>query len=143
VQRWDREVGSGSCTWDQAAVLPHTVAAPGLARRYLRSIADGWPPQLFDAVVLLTSELVTNAVVHGQGPVHLLVHNDGDLVRVEVSDAAPGELSPTPAAPPDGQESGRGLLIVGAVAHRWGCQPRRTPPGKTVWFEMRHDTPRI
>ena len=131
---------AGAVNRPDPQVLPHTLAAPGLARRHLRSLAADWPPHLLDAALLLTSELVTNAVVHGLEPVHLQVEDDGDRLRVHVSDGAPCGLPPTPYAPTELHASGRGLLIVDAVAHQWGCHRRRTPPGKTVWFELRHDS---
>ena len=132
--------GSGVVNLAEPQTLPHTLAAPGLARRYLTSMAAVWPAELLDRVVLLTSELVTNAVVHGLGPVQLLLGDNGDRLRVEVSDGAPGLLPRTPRRPADVNESGRGLLIVDRLADRWGCRSRRTPPGKIVWFELRHSS---
>jgi anti-sigma regulatory factor (Ser/Thr protein kinase) len=117
--------------------LPDSPAAPGLARRYLASKATAWPAELLDVVTLLTSELVTNAVVHGCGPVELRVSDDGDRIKVEVSDGNPDPLSRA-GGPPDANQGGRGLLIVDSLADRWGYRPRRTPPGKTVWFELQY-----
>ena len=118
--------------------LPHTLAAPGLARRYLAGRAAAWPAELQELVVLLASELVTNAVLHGRAPVELRLSHDGDHIKIEVSDGDPDPLPPSAVRPPDGQHSGRGLLIVDSLAHQWGYRPRRTPPGKIVWFELRH-----
>jgi anti-sigma regulatory factor (Ser/Thr protein kinase) len=117
--------------------LPHTPAAPALARRYLVSRAAAWPAGLLDIVVLLTSELVTNAVLHGLGPVQLMLIEDGNLVTVEVSDGEAGPLPMAPRRPADVDSHGRGLLVVDHLADRWGCRARRTAPGKTVWFELR------
>ena len=122
--------------------LPHTLAAPGLARRYLAARAATWPAELQELVVLLASELVTNAVLHGRGPVELRLSDDGDRIKIEVNDGDPDPLPPSAAIPPDGQHSGRGLLIVDSLADRWGSRPRRTPPGKIVWFELRHQSDR-
>ncbi len=88
-------------------------------------------------MVLLTSELVTNAVVHGLGPVQLMLIDDGLRLRVEVSDAETESLPLAPRWPGQMDASGRGLLIVDRLADRWGTRPRRTPPGKIVWFELR------
>ena len=118
--------------------LPHTAAAPGLARRYLASRAAAWPAGLLDLVELLASEVVTNAVLHGRGPVELLLNDDGTRLKVEVSDGEPGPLPWMPGRPPDGQERGRGLLIVDYLADRWGCRPHSSAPGKIVWFELRY-----
>jgi anti-sigma regulatory factor (Ser/Thr protein kinase) len=122
--------------------LPHTFAAPGLARRYLAARAAAWPAELQELVVLLASELVTNAVLHGRGPVELRLSHAGDRIKIEVSDGDPDPLPPSAGRPPDGQHSGRGLLIVDSLSDRWGNRPRRTPPGKIVWFELRHRSDR-
>lgn len=118
--------------------LPHTLAAPALARRHLVSALGSWPADLVDLAILLASELVTNAVVHGLGPVQLLVIEDGDRLRIEVSDGRPGSLPSTVDRSAAGDTSGRGLLIVDRLAERWGYRPRRRPPGKVVWAELRH-----
>ena len=118
--------------------LPHTVEAPRLARRYLAARAAAWPAGLLDLVVLLTSELVTNAVVHGRSPVALRLADDGDQITIEISDGDPHPLPTDAGRPPDTRQNGRGLLIVDNLADRWGCRLHRTPPGKTVWFELRY-----
>jgi two-component sensor histidine kinase len=85
-----------------------------------------------DAAALLTTELVTNAVLHGQGEVAVRVSNQADAVRIEVDDdsAAAPELRSfgTHAA------TGRGMLLVEALSRAWGCDPNGA--GKTVWFEL-------
>lgn len=93
------------------------------------------------AVALVVAELAANAVRHGRVPGHTfglrLVHDvAGALVRIEVADAAAARRPPAtaPRSAPDA-ESGRGLLLVAAVAVRWGCVPRQ-PVGKTVWAEV-------
>jgi anti-sigma regulatory factor (Ser/Thr protein kinase) len=116
--------------------LPHTLEAPRLARRYLAARAAVWPAGLLDLVGLLTSELVTNAVVHGRRPVELRLADDGDQITIEISDGDPHPLPGEAGRPPNTQQDGRGLLIVDNLADRWGCRLRRTPPGKTVWFQL-------
>ena len=123
-------------TVTEPQTLPHTQAAPALARRYLASMAAAWPADLLELVVLLASELVTNAVVHGLGPVQLMLIDDGLRLRVEVSDGEAESLPLAPRRPDPVASSGRGLLIVERFADRWGCRSRRTPPGKVVWFEL-------
>lgn len=120
--------------------LPHTLDAPGLARRYVTSRTAAWPAELVELTVLLTSELVTNAVVHGRGPIQLLLVEDGDRLRIEVTDAD-SRLPDGAGKPAEHDESGRGLLILDRLADRWGTHPRPTPPGKVVWFEVRHRLP--
>lgn len=103
------------------------------ARRFVTSAVGVAGADLVDAVVLVTSEVVTNAVVHASGDVSLVVRVTPGGVRVEVSDrsvvalrqGATGMLA----------ESGRGLSIVDALASRWGVEPL-PGGGKTVWFEI-------
>ena len=91
----------------------------------LSTIADG-------DVLLLTSELVGNAVRHASGPFTVIVRYDGAMVRVEVGDgsaALPREQHPGPDA-----TGGRGVQIVADVAADWGVV--ETVDGKRVWFEI-------
>ena len=85
-----------------------------------------------DSVKLLASELAANAVVHAGSPETVTVKYLGDVVRVEVDDRSPSV--PTLAQADDEDISGRGLLIVDALAESWGVDKR--PPGKRVWCEV-------
>ncbi|MFK4103756.1 ATP-binding protein [Streptomyces sp. NPDC019531] len=100
----------------------------------------GYPPasDTSCAVALVVAELAANAVRHGRVPGHdfglrLTFDRATGLVQVEVSDAASAKRLPAtpPSSAPEG-ESGRGLLLVDALAVRWGSTPRH-PLGKTVW----------
>ncbi|MFF3290978.1 ATP-binding protein [Streptomyces sp. NPDC003023] len=87
-------------------------------------------------VLLLVSELVTNACLHAGGPRELVLALDRPQgrLRVEVADADPRE--PTPRAQSDiSQPGGHGLIILERLAHTWGSEPRGT--GKVVWLEIR------
>ena len=89
-------------------------------------------PVCVDAIELMTSEVVTNALRHGGGRVSFGLACGPCVVRVEVAD----EERAVPVVT-DGsfeQEGGRGMLIVDALATDWGVQ--RTTTGKTVWFEV-------
>ncbi|ASQ99674.1 ATP-binding protein [Streptomyces sp. Mo3] len=88
---------------------------------------------------LLVAEIVTNALIHGRSAVDIRMRTYGDRLRVEVRDNEPHP--PIPAAildtaetSDDEAESGRGLLIVDAIASDWGSSPMGR--GKTTWFEM-------
>ena len=87
-----------------------------------------------DAVVLMLSELSTNAVLHASTPfdVTLTVAPDGESVHVAVSDNAGGY--PAPQEPDADAPHGRGLHIVRTLADAWGIEMQRDQPGKTVWF---------
>lgn len=93
-----------------------------------------------ETVTLITAELTANAVRHGHVPgrdFHLrLTETGGDTFRIEVTDTRSEKL-PAPGTPSPDAESGRGLLLVAALADDWGVTPRPTAPGKTVWAEFR------
>ena len=107
--------------------------APEQARRALEVTEAHLPPGLFDDVVLLVNELVTNSVKFaGRGPIGLKLISAPDAVRVEVRDAGPG-FAPGPIEPELTDTSGRGLFLVDALADRWGV----SLDGATcVWFEI-------
>jgi len=83
--------------------------------------------------VLLTSEVVTNALVHGVPPLTVTVVCGAGLVRVEVVDQSP-QMPVRLAGGPDATR-GRGLLVVEALSSRWGADPL-PEGGKAVWFEV-------
>ncbi|MEU1123036.1 ATP-binding protein [Streptomyces sp. NPDC005899] len=90
-----------------------------------------------DTVTVVVAELAANAVLHGRVPGRdfalVLTHDDGrGVIRVEVSDTHPAR--PARAAPGPAEDHGHGLVLVDALALRWGVQDR-VGPGKTVWAE--------
>ncbi|MGW1295870.1 ATP-binding protein [Streptomyces sp. NPDC002533] len=87
------------------------------------------PEALVKDVVLAVSELVTNAVVHGDGDICLRVSADGREVRVSVSDQNPDRAVLVEAEAD--HESGRGVLLVAAVAQAWGSS------GAETWCSFR------
>jgi len=128
-------------------LLMPTAAAPGIARRFVRELFGSWrqaskpvasteptpTPELVDRMTLVTSELVTNAVVHARTPIRLRVELHGGRLRLNVDDRSPRPARPAePAAGPDA-EAGRGLQLVGQLARAWGVRPRPGGLGKTVW----------
>lgn len=105
------------------------------ARQFVRAGLDpaGQPANpATDSAVLMVSELVTNAIRHGSGPVHVELEVDTGVVRVGVTDESAARPVPRDAAAD--AESGRGMLLVSSLADRWGSDP--WPPGKKVWFEL-------
>ncbi len=107
-------------------------AARDAARQFLRSEA---PAANQDAVLLLVSELVTNAVLHTavDRPIALRLGLTAGHVHIEVDDADPHQPVLRSARPDD--DSGRGLLIVDSVAERWGWHPV-AGQGKRVWCDV-------
>ena len=119
-----------------AITLPHAAHAAGDARAYLRRRAKLLHPPMLDDALLLTSELVTNAVRHGRPAVTLAVQLEPSALIVVVTDTGP-ELPPlVPRTPHPDSPTGRGLVIVDALATRWGVTPQPGSTGKAVWFAL-------
>ncbi|MFG2147613.1 SpoIIE family protein phosphatase [Streptomyces sp. NPDC048696] len=112
--------------------LPREPRSVGRARELARAQLLAWDlGDLVDTTELLVSELVTNALRYGEGEVRLRLLRDRALV-CEVWDA--GLVQPRRRRARDTDEGGRGLQLVGLLSASWGS--RRTPRGKTVWFEL-------
>jgi anti-sigma regulatory factor (Ser/Thr protein kinase) len=87
-----------------------------------------------DAALLVTSELVSNAVRHGAAPITLCLERlDDGALRVEVCDASDG-IEPVRVNPGDLATTGRGLAIVAALARDWRVE--RRADGKSVAAEI-------
>ncbi|MFJ7073895.1 SpoIIE family protein phosphatase [Streptomyces sp. NPDC098781] len=109
--------------------------AAGHARRFTRRTLRAWgvPPRDRDTVLLVVSELVTNALVHTDGRVRLDLTLVNQRMRVAVADASPR----TPVRPTRVSweaTGGRGILLVEAVSTAWGSVP--ISGGKQVWSEI-------
>ncbi|MFD6491477.1 SpoIIE family protein phosphatase [Streptomyces sp. NPDC059944] len=112
--------------------LPREPRSVGRAREFARAQLVAWGLEpLVDTTELLVSELVTNALRYGEGEIRLRLLLDRTLV-CEVWDA--GLVQPRRRRARDTDEGGRGLQLVGLLSAAWGS--RRTPRGKTVWFEL-------
>jgi anti-sigma regulatory factor (Ser/Thr protein kinase) len=123
---------------DQLSVsLPSSLDAPAIARLHLRTYASHVPPAVFDDALILTTELVTNAVQHGQPDISLQVQIGALEITVIVTDAGPALPPVAPTMPPSANSRGRGLAIVDAIATGWGVTPCHGQPGKDVWFQLR------
>ena len=106
------------------------------ARRYLAHLLEGCP--VADDAVLCLSELASNAVVHSRsrepgGCFTVHARLDGNRLRVEVRDQ--GGSWQSPGRTSEDAQNGRGLLIVGQLAARWGCEGH-SQSGWSVWFEL-------
>jgi len=160
--------GDGGATW---IILPSEPTSAGVARRWVEARLARWAAgsqtvaarcqgdradradrteQLLEDgpagwAALLTSEVVTNAVLHARTDIGVGVRIDGDVVHVEVCD----QDAAAPVAKPFGPQAstGRGLLLLDRLATAWGVEER--PAGKVVWFDValtpaarRHRPPR-
>ncbi|MFE7654069.1 ATP-binding protein [Streptomyces bottropensis] len=106
-----------------------------LATEWLR--AWGPPYGALDTAEHLVAELATNAATHGRLPgrdFRLVLRTRDNTLRIEVTDT-PGDDLPCRRPPAPAAESGRGLLLVEALANRWGTEPGPVPR-KTVWAEL-------
>src|ERR1700722_15218103 len=115
-------------------VFKREVATPRLARRGGDPVFASWglSGTMPDAVVVV-SELMTNAIVHGQGDVALSLIRLPNRIRIEVRDEGPGVVIDH-AAGADAV-GGRGVHIVAQMARAWGVEPD-VGGGKTVWAEL-------
>jgi anti-sigma regulatory factor (Ser/Thr protein kinase) len=104
------------------------------ARGFVRELcADtGVGQDTCQAVELLVSETVTNAILHARTEIRVTVSVDVGRVRVEVGDDDP--RPPVPQTPDLYAVGGRGIPLVAATASAWGVNPG--PTGKIVWFEI-------
>jgi anti-sigma regulatory factor (Ser/Thr protein kinase) len=108
--------------------------AAGAARRLVESAVRRWElPALLDVLLLVVSELVTNAVRHGQPPVHLTVTRTPRQLRLEIHDDSSTEPVRSTGDQPDlDAETGRGIDIVTALADDFGCEQVKDD-GKIVY----------
>ncbi len=124
-----------------APVTPETcvfAGSPGeirKVRQFIGQVVDGYP--IADDVILLASELATNALVHtasGEDGTFSVAVCVGDRrVRVEVRDLG-SATAPAVRLPGSPGESGVGLSLVESIAARWGHHGSRH--GRVVWFEV-------
>lgn len=113
--------------------LPRSPEAAGQARRFMRDLlADmGAARESVENAELVVSELVTNAVRHGEGAIQLRVSLEAASARIEVVDEGQGNVSAVRPREPD-ESGGWGLHIVEQLAERWGVFSGTTH----VWAEL-------
>ncbi|MFD3310355.1 ATP-binding protein [Streptomyces sp. NPDC058694] len=114
-----------------------------LARRLVANRMDVWgfayDSEASESVTLVVAELAANAVRHGRVRgrdfrVRLVLRDEADVVRVEVAD---GRTERRPVLQEPSDEGGRGLLIVAALAEKWGTDLCLGGTYKVVWAEVR------
>ncbi len=126
-----------------AAYQPERQAAAA-ARQFVRDVLRSWQlsgaypgqDEIIDDAVLLTSELVTNAVLHARTTVQVACRCVGGAVEVAVVDYSPAPLAPSRPAEAAAAErtGGRGLALPPVLASAWGVT--YTPTRKAVWFRL-------
>ena len=109
--------------------LPRSPTSASRARQLVNDRAAVLSAQQREDAVLLVSELVSNALLHGTGTIWLRVDIDADGVRVEVSDQGNVSVAPSPTP---GAHGGWGLRIIDEVADDWGVLEGSTK----VWFRV-------
>jgi serine phosphatase RsbU (regulator of sigma subunit)/anti-sigma regulatory factor (Ser/Thr protein kinase) len=119
-----------------AVTLPSDLSAIGDARAFVTATLERWGlSPLCDTVRLLASELVTNALVHTDGPATLELRRDGGTLRLRVTDADTRPPMLRESAEPDLEsDGGRGMVLVEALSSLWGVEPSGS--GKTVWADV-------
>ncbi|MBB6415518.1 ATP-binding protein [Streptomyces sp. AK010] len=117
-------------------LLSPTPRGARLARLLATEQLRAWGMPL-DPAGQIVAELATNAATHGRVPgrdFRLTLYVVGGTLRIEVTDTR-GDRLPHPTRPAPDATSGRGLLVVAALADRWGVAPG-PHPRKTVWAEV-------
>ena len=119
--------------------FPSELQSARAARRFASKVLASWACEdVEDSVLLLVSELVTNAVIHAHSDVEVVLRLRPSRVRVEIVDAATEYVRRRDAASED--QSGRGMALTEALAAAWGVDT--LVAGKSVWFEVdRSDAP--
>nr|WSY52507.1 ATP-binding protein [Streptomyces sp. NBC_00886] len=119
-----------------SALLPPTPRGARQARLLAVQQLRDWDLPL-DPAEHVVAELAANAATHGRVPgrdFRLTLYVVGGTLRIEVTDTC-GDRPPRPQDPTPDAESGRGLLLLAALADRWGWAPG-PHPRKTVWAEL-------
>jgi anti-sigma regulatory factor (Ser/Thr protein kinase) len=117
---------------DRSFSLPPNTGSVRFSREAIRDALSGFDEDVVEAAAILTDELVTNAIMHGQPPIELNIREDRGNITVRVEDAGSGV--PTTRLAPRSALSGRGLTIVDSMSDRWGVDVRQH--GKSVWFQL-------
>jgi anti-sigma regulatory factor (Ser/Thr protein kinase) len=112
-------------------MIERDARAPGKARRALDELAPALDERLVPNAALLLSELMTNAVKYGTGPIGLRLEAGAHGLRCDVADQGAG-FTPKARSAPATQVGGWGLYLVEELASAWGVRDGSTH----VWFEL-------
>ena len=117
--------------------LEPVVESTPVARHWIAAHLRDLPAEVTGCAALLTSELVTNAVLHAATPMSITLHTLPDRIRIDVADGNPA----FPSVKDYGKDAatGRGLTLFNTLASNWGVQA--VDGGKIVWFELPVDFP--
>ncbi|MER6122865.1 ATP-binding protein [Streptomyces sp. NPDC001795] len=119
--------------------LPAVPAAVSVARSTVRGLLRRWDTggETTENAVLVTSELVTNAVMHAASErIVCRVRTDGLRLHIEVEDENRAETLPVPRQACPDDSGGRGLVLVGVLSSDWGVRDAPHGPGRVVWAEL-------
>ncbi|MFI1302041.1 ATP-binding protein [Streptomyces sioyaensis] len=131
--RIPRQRTEGTALVRRSWVVSPNLTGPRQARYIARQQLAEWRlHEHADTAELLVSELVTNAITHGEGPITLSLRSQHGRLRCEVTDSYADLPQLRPTSPDC--ESGRGMQLVDMLARRWGV--RCSEHHKTVWFEL-------
>jgi len=119
-------------TTPSSVVLPPDPRSAKQAREFVSDQLERLHPEYVDAAQLLISELVTNAVLHARTDITLRIKPHDDGVRIEVLDSSTTRALPKHYS--DDASTGRGLMLVEALADAWGTDV--DGDHKVVWFEL-------
>ncbi|WP_345043475.1 SpoIIE family protein phosphatase [Streptomyces sannanensis] len=144
LARYEGVHGDRSPRVSHHRVHRHDLGAVRGARRFVRDNLEAWGlGSVSDVFQLITSEVVTNALIHADSDVELHLRGYADHARLDVRDS--GSTPPVPSSITQRDEDansraehGRGLVIVESLVSQWGTFPSGS--GKTVWFELSADT---
>jgi anti-sigma regulatory factor (Ser/Thr protein kinase) len=126
---------TGSST-TRTATLPPTPLSARRAREFVWASLDAagaTEAHIADRIGLVTSELVTNAIVHARTDLEVLIQISGPEVYVEVADGTPSLVAPQR---PIEDTGGRGLVLVAALSDAWGVAEVDQGRGKRVWVRV-------
>ncbi|MFG1811042.1 ATP-binding protein [Streptomyces sp. NPDC049040] len=137
--RRERRDGVGDPGRHDVFRLPALSASVADARGRIRARLREWgaDTELRDDASLVVTELFTNAVRHTDSEkITCVLHDQGNVVRVEVTDQGRGAAEPAPGIAGADEEGGRGLLLVSVLSLAWGSDPAEDGTGRVVWAEL-------